>query len=378
VWPVYVGTLIALPVFMLLVEQRQAFTLGAFGDWTPTGLLLVVFGGGAYLWLLLDGLRSPKVERERMFVVLILMFFSMLFWAFFEQAGSSINNFTDRNVDRVIEERVATEADIGTTIDMRVPVQTSDSDVADLPVLSQEQLGRRNGETGAPLSLTDLDGLRSKATSDAPRDQLVTRWTVASGDVGMGIGGSEIPTSLFQATNPIFILLFGLPFTLLWAVLATRGREPSTPVKFAFGLLQLGLGFVALWYGAQLADARGMVGLPWLLLGYLLHTTGELCLSPVGLSMVTKLSPRRIVSTVMGAWFLATAFSGYLAGLIATLTGVHGEGDGPQVVPPPVETVNLYGDVFGQIAAIAVVSALICFAISPLLKKWMHEEVEQN
>ena len=68
----------------------------------------------------------------------------------------------------------------------------------------------------------------------------------------------------------------------------------------------------------------------------------------------------------------------YLAGLIAQLTGVHGEGDGAQVVPPPIETVNLYGDVFGQIAVIAVVSALICFALSPFLRKWMHEGMEQN
>jgi POT family proton-dependent oligopeptide transporter len=94
--------------------------------------------------------------------------------------------------------------------------------------------------------------------------------------------------------------------------------------------------------------------------------------------MVTKLSPMRIVSTVMGAWFLATAFSGYLAGIIAALTGVHGEGEGPQVVPPPIDTVNLYGDVFGQIAVIAVISSLICFAISPILRKWMHPDVEQN
>jgi POT family proton-dependent oligopeptide transporter len=149
-------------------------------------------------------------------------------------------------------------------------------------------------------------------------------------------------------------------------------------VKFSLGLLQLGLGFGAFWYGAQVANERGMVAVVWLLLGYLLQTTGELCLSPVGLSMVTKLSPRRIVSTVMGAWFLATAFSNLLAGRIAQLTGIEVEGDAAQVVPPPVETVHLYGDVFGQIAVIAIISALICFALSPLLKKWMHPEVEQN
>jgi POT family proton-dependent oligopeptide transporter len=194
----------------------------------------------------------------------------------------------------------------------------------------------------------------------------------------MGVGGAEIPATLFQAANPVFILLFGLPFTALWTTLAHRRLEPSTPVKFSLGLLQLGLGFGALYYGTLVADERGMVSVAWLLLGYLLHTTGELCISPVGLSMVTKLSPARIVSTVMGAWFLATAFSGYLAGWIAQFTGVQGEGDGPQVIPPPDETLNLYGEVFGQIAAVAVLSALVCFLLSPLLKRWMHPEAPEN
>ena len=121
-----------------------------------------------------------------------------------------------------------------------------------------------------------------------------------------------------------------------------------------------------------------MVAVVWLLLGYLLHTTGELCLSPVGLSMVTKLSPRRIVSTVMGAWFLATAFSTSWPASSHSSPASRAKAMEPQVVPPPIETVNLYGDVFGQIAVIAIVSALICFALSPLLKKWMHPEVEQN
>ena len=105
-----------------------------------------------------------------------------------------------------------------------------------------------------------------------------------------------------------------------------RGLEPGTPVKFALGLLQLGLGFGAFWYGAQSADDRGMVALVWLFIGYLLQTTGELCLSPVGLSMITKLSPAFLVSTVMGMWFLATAFSQFLAAIIAQFTGV-GHGD---------------------------------------------------
>jgi POT family proton-dependent oligopeptide transporter len=269
---------IALPIVALCVQHSGV-----------AGAVLALFGGAALAFLLFEALRCERVERERLFVALVLMFFSMLFWAFFEQAGSSINNFTDRNVDRAL---------------------------------------------GA---------------------------------------GALVPASAFQAANPVFILLFGLAFTALWAWLAARRAEPSTPVKFALGLLQLGLGFGALWLGAETADARGMVSVVWLLLGYLLHTTGELCVSPVGLSMVTRLAHARIVSTVMGGWFLATAFSQYLAGLIAQLTGVGGEAGSAQVVPEPSATVHLYGDVFGQIALGAAMAALVCFALSPLLVRWMHE-----
>jgi POT family proton-dependent oligopeptide transporter len=190
----------------------------------------------------------------------------------------------------------------------------------------------------------------------------------------MRVGGNEVPASIFQAANPVFILVFGLLFSALWTALSRRGLEPSTPVKFALGLLQLGLGFAALWLGASQADSRGMVAMGWLILGYLLHTTGELCLSPVGLSMITKLSPSRMVSTVMGAWFLASAFSNLLAAMIASLTGVGGEEGGEKVIPPPLETVHVYGDVFGQIALAAIVASFLCLALSPLLTRWMHGE----
>jgi POT family proton-dependent oligopeptide transporter len=365
-WPVYLGVLVAIPVFSLLVQRSQI-----------AGWMLTLFGGAAFVWLIFEAIKSPKVERERLFVVLILMFFSMLFWAFFEQAGSSVNNFTDRNVDRVIADKSVTSSDVGQILQFRVPLQTDDPDLRKLPLLTQEQLGHVNG-AGSKLTLSQLDALRTGASDAAARAKAVLSWHVTSSNVGMGVGGAEIPASLFQAANPIFIILFGLVFSMLWSFLGARGRDPSTPLKFSFGLLQLGLGFAALWYGAHTADGRGMVGVGWLLLGYLLHTTGELCLSPVGLSMVTKLAPARIVSTVMGAWFLATAFSNFLAGLIAQLTGVGGEGEEAQVIPPPSDTVHLYGDVFGQIALIGVASALVCFALSPLLAKWMHSELEAS
>ncbi len=336
---IYVGALVAVPLLALLVQRDE------LASWVLSGFGVVALGS-----ILMDALRSDKVERERLFVVLILMFFSMLFWAFFEQAGSSVNNFTDRNVDRVVEASTISQADVGKTVKL---------------TLNQEQLGHTRD--GATFTLDKLDAARAAKASEV-------EWTVTEKDVGMGVGGSEIPASTFQAANPIFILVFGLVFSAGWAWLSKRGLEPSTPVKFGMGLVQLGAGFGAFWYGAQTADGDGMVAVSWLLLGYLLHTTGELCLSPVGLSMVTRLSPARIVSTVMGGWFLATAFSNVLGAFIAQLTGVgHGE-EGSKTVPAPSETVHVYGDVFGQIAVISLGAAVVVFALAPLLKKWMHED----
>ncbi len=258
----------------------------------PAGLILLLAGLGALLYVAKQTFKLDRVPRQRMYVVMILTFFSLLFWSFFEQAGSSINNFTDRNVDRVNTERVVTPDMVGQTIQIQP---------------TQKQLGYHNGEL--IFTMDQLDELRKQ---NPAKPDFTVDWTIAPDDVGMGLAEriDETPASTYQAVNPAYIIVFGLIFTALWGFLANRRREPSTPFKFALGLLQLGLGFGALWWGAQHADARGMVGLEWLFLAYLLHTTGELCLSPVGLSMVTRLSPVYLVSTVMGTWFLATAFSG--------------------------------------------------------------------
>lgn len=385
-WAVYLGTLIAIPLFVLLVsgfapltKDNRAMTVvpdsvlkqfeGSKSASSqiahvilkegsrPAGLVLIVCGVLAFGYLIIETLRLDRIPRQRMYVVLILTFFSMLFWAFFEQAGSSVNNFTDRNVDRVFEGSRVTQDQVGTTIKLQP---------------TQEQLGYRNGDE--MFTLSKLDSLRNQHKENAGFE---IDWKVGPESVGMGIARRtlEIPASTFQSVNPVYILVFGLIFTAVWATLARLHLEPSTPVKFAMGLLQLGLGFGAFWYGTTLADSRGMVAMGWLIIGYLLHTMGELCLSPVGLSMVTKLSPKRLVSTVMGAWFLATAFSQFLAAIIAQFTGVtEGASGGEASIPVPLETVHVYGDVFGKIALAAVVSSIICFALSPVLSRWMHTE----
>ena len=251
------------------------------------GWILVLVGGGVMLYLLgYSIVKCDRIQRDRIWVALVLTLFGVVFWAFFEQAGSSLNLFADRNVDRVVF-------------------------------------------------------------------------------------GWEVPAAVMQSINPGFILLFGGVFAWMWTALDRVGLNPSTPLKFGLGIIQLGLGFGALYYGASISQDDGMVALSWLVLGYLLHTTGELCLSPVGLSMMSKLAPPKMGAMMMGIWYLSSAFAQYVAGGIAQLTGVSGEG-GEAAALAPTDTVMVYGTVFGQIALVALGVGVFLSVISPIIRKGSH------
>ena len=251
------------------------------------GWILIVVGGGVMLYLFgYSIVKCDRIQRDRVWVALVLTLFSVVFWAFYEQAGSSLNLFADRNVDRVVF-------------------------------------------------------------------------------------GWEVPAAVMQSINPGFILLFGGVFAWMWTALDRVGLNPSTPLKFGLGIIQLGLGFGALYYGASISQDDGMVALSWLVLGYLLHTTGELCLSPVGLSMMSKLAPPKMGAMMMGIWYLSSAFAQYVAGGIAQLTGVSGEG-GEAAALAPTDTVMVYGTVFGQIALVALGVGVFLSVISPIIRKGSH------
>jgi proton-dependent oligopeptide transporter, POT family len=268
-WAVYLAAILCVGLAWFLVQQ-----------FVIIGVLLNVVSASAIAVVVWIGYtRCTKEVRQRLFVALGLTFFSVVFWAFFEQAGSSISLFTERNVDRHLL-------------------------------------------------------------------------------------GWEIPSSAFQSVNAVFIVMLAPLFSRLWAALGKW--EPSIPVKFGWGILQLGLGFAALWFGATQAQSGSMVSVIWLILGYLLHTTGELCVSPVGLSAVTKLSPTQMTGYMLGIWFLASSAAQYVGALIAkTMSLPHGD---------PVEgaSVMVYGSVFGQIALVSFVTALLVFALSPWMKRGMH------
>ena len=215
-------------------------------------------------------------DRDRIFAAMFLIFGSILFWALFEQAGSSLNLFTDRYVD---------------------------------------------------------------------------------------IGG--VPAAIFQSINPIYIILLAPLFAWLWVQLGRRGLEPSAPAKFGLGMMQLGAGFLVLVFGSYAVGIETATPVIFIFLIYLLHTTGELCLSPVGLSAMNRLAPAHMASIIMGTWFFASATGNFAAGLIAAATGAdHGGGEGA------AKEVVL--DVYTTVGWVAVGVGVAVLAISPLIRKLMH------
>ncbi len=171
-----------------------------------------------------------------------------------------------------------------------------------------------------------------------------------------------VPTSLFQSINPIFIVMFAPLMSAIWLRLGKSGIEPSAPAKFGYGLIFVGLGFVSLALGDSIAGPGTKIAVFFIFLVYWLHTIGELCLSPVGLSAMNRLSPKHLASFVMGAWFFATAGGNFVAGLIGAATG--GE-DGQMTREKAVE---VYSTIGWWVAGIGVAAILI----APFVKRWMH------
>jgi POT family proton-dependent oligopeptide transporter len=170
-----------------------------------------------------------------------------------------------------------------------------------------------------------------------------------------------------QFFNPLFIILFGSIFSVMWVKLDKIGKNPSIPMKFSLGIFQLGLGFLVTLIGMQFVD-NFQVPLLTLVFLYMLHTTGELFLSPIGLSMVTKLAPLKIAATAMGGWFLSFSIANYLAGGIASLTGAE-EGAAHYTI---AEGLDVYIGVFSTLGIVLIGFAILIALISKPLNKLMH------
>jgi POT family proton-dependent oligopeptide transporter len=169
------------------------------------------------------------------------------------------------------------------------------------------------------------------------------------------MGAFEVPAGWFQSLNPLFIVLLAPLFSMAWARLGAQGRNPPTPNKMASGLILTGIGFLAMVAAVYDQAANGKASMLWLVIAYFFHTTGELCISPVGLSMVTKLAPLRLASLMMGVWFLINFVANWLSGIIGSFAEQLGE-------------LAIFGGIAGTLFAFSVVLWLL----SGTLVRWMH------
>ncbi|MBL4837461.1 MAG: peptide MFS transporter [Kordiimonadaceae bacterium] len=177
----------------------------------------------------------------------------------------------------------------------------------------------------------------------------------------------EVKASQVQSLNPAFIIIFAPVFAWLWVALARKGWEPSTPAKFGIAMLLIGVGYIVFSWGMALDDSTNK-SIFWLVFIYLALTLAELCLSPVGLSMVTKLSVPRIVGMLMGTWFLFSALGNYVAGWISSLAGSGAHAGGGEAVLDVVATMEIYTTIgYGSVGV-----GVFIFILTPTLRKWMH------
>jgi proton-dependent oligopeptide transporter, POT family len=185
------------------------------------------------------------------------------------------------------------------------------------------------------------------------------------------IGNWEMPASFFQSVNPLAVITIAPLMTVLWGMLHKRNAEPASPLKMAWGLVLLCLGYVVIAFAVHGVDSSVKISMYWLFALYILHTVGELCLSPIGLSMVSKLAPVRFSSLLMGTWFLANAAANKFAGTLSALIPGGEDGTGGATSFMGFQITNLY-EFFMLFIIMTGIAAVLLFVLSGVLRRMMH------
>ena len=180
------------------------------------------------------------------------------------------------------------------------------------------------------------------------------------------IFGYTIPTIVFRSLNPLFIIILGPLFAKLWLFLSKKNKNPSIPTKFAYGTIIMGIGFIVMPY-VTFFDHSGHMPFTWIVLSYFLQTIGELLVSPIGLSMISELSPRTIIGLMMGAWYFATAFANAVASKVSELTTL------PSGTNDPIMTEAYYTNVFTALSVSALLAGLIILLFSNKISHYINK-----
>ncbi|MFT3846661.1 MAG: peptide MFS transporter [Lacibacter sp.] len=306
-------------------------------DWIGS----IIFAGAiSAMGLIITDPSLSKIERERIIVIYIAAFFVVFFWAAFEQAGASLTYFADEQTNRYVGINTGMWAAIGFVL----------------------------------LFCIIIYWVLTRILSIPKEYKLFFFYPIAAILAGLMIyyfinpkpySLPEIPASWFNSVNAIFIVVLAPLFAELWGWLGKKNLEPSSLKKQSIGLLLLGLGYVVIAIGVK--DISDKVSMMWLITLYFLHTVGELCLSPIGLSLVNKLAPARFASLLMGVWFLANATANKFAG---TLSALYPEsGKTTSFLGYQMSNLN---DFFNLFIYMSIAASVVVWVLSYRLEKMMH------
>jgi len=287
--------------------------------------------------------ENPKVVKDRLIVVGVLAFFSIFFWVAFEQAGSSLNIFASKYTDRTFS------SETSITIFKGISIAFNLLPLIILSVLFVALWRKIGKEYPLVIICMAVSLIVLSATA----------FFILSNQLANN--NPEIPATWFQALNAFFIFTFAPIFSKIWLWFSNSKFNPSGPLKFAFGLILLGLGFLPMVVGSY-AIPQGAetynASIAWLIFAYYLHTMGELCLSPVGLSFVNKLSPKKLLGVMFGIWFFASALGNKLAGVLSSY------------MEEIAQTLSM-SDFFQIFVYVPIAAGLLLMLLSRQLKKLM-------
>ncbi len=266
----YIGSLAIIPVIMKMVSKTEY-----------TDIFMYIIGPVSVVYIIYEMRNFTAAVNKKLVAALLFMFFSIFFWAFFEQSGGSLSLFAANNLDNKV---------LGMELD---------------------------------------------------------------------------PNGVNNSANSFFVIAFAALLGILWVWMNKKKMEPNTLVKFGLGFLFLAGGFYLFYLSRNGADAKGITSLNWLTMGWFVITFGELCLSPIGMSIMTKLSPQKLQAVIMGMWFLASAYGQYFAGLLGANIAEASENSNNY------DKLMVYTEGYGQLGLYALVIGVVVILLSPFIKKLM-------
>jgi proton-dependent oligopeptide transporter, POT family len=364
---IYGAALLAIPLIMFLFFNLMNYVAPEAGSGLMGYIASLPIMGKALFGTFIIGVpailfwawkNGDRTEFQMMCAAMVLIVFNTVFWTLFEQAGSSLTLFAERN----------TMLEIGWTRPLFALFQST-------PATYYLFFAALIGGTAWLAHWFFAWG------EDSVTRRTMGIWAsvvAVAALIGMGFARSKgfatepvyiMPAGQTQIFNALFIVLLAPLFSMLWNAMSRRGVEPTIPVKFGIALMGVGLGFLFLVWGTGFADSNYQVGLFWLAGLYLIHSIAELCISPVGLSMITKLSIARIVGMMMGVWFLSIACAQYVAGIVAQFASV--ETVGGQVTNLKV-SLDTYTGVFTTIGWISIGIGVVLLILAVPLRHLMH------